>query len=447
MLSFEDEPQSNGKTIRWCSVDVGRPANGTGEPAGHRLRRPQLRRRRPGAGDPAGRRAARRLRDLRAQDLRPRVRRDDLLGQRARPRRRPRRHHRAARRRRRAGRRRRSTCCRCATRSSSSRSTPTAPTRCRCAVSAARPRSPTASPSPTRPTGRCRRPTRSAYPVVVEDPVGCPVFTGRSVTGFDPAAPTPAWMARRIQLAGMRPISLAVDVTNYVMLELGQPIHGFDRDKLAGPIVVRRARAGERLTTLDGADRELSTEDLLITDDSGPIGLGGRDGRRDDRAVGDDDQHLHRGRALGPGHDLPHRAPPQAAVRGVQALRARHRPDHPARRRRPGGRAADDVRRRHGRAGRDVRRRRAVARRRSRSTPACPRGSPAWTSRRRRRSPTCAPSAASSRSRARHRLLRSPRRRGAATSPTPSTWSRRSPGSSATPTCRRCCRPPPTAAG
>ena len=57
--------------------------------------------------------------------------------------------------------------------------------------------------------------------MVVEDPVGCPVFTGRSVTGFDPAAPTPAWMARRIQLAGMRPISLAVDVTNYVMLELG----------------------------------------------------------------------------------------------------------------------------------------------------------------------------------------------------------------------------------
>ena len=76
------------------------------------------------------------------------------------------------------------------------------------------------------------------------------------MTGFDPAAPTPAWMARRIQLAGMRPISLAVDVTNYVMLELGQPIHGFDRDKLAGPIVVRRARAGERVTTLDGADRD-----------------------------------------------------------------------------------------------------------------------------------------------------------------------------------------------
>jgi phenylalanyl-tRNA synthetase beta chain len=114
-----------------------------------------------------------------------------------------------------------------------------------------------------------------AHPVEVEDPAGCPVFSGRSVTGFDPAAPTPAWMARRVQLAGMRPISLAVDVTNYVMLELGQPIHGFDRSKLTGPIRVRRAREGERLRTLDGVDRQLSTEDMLITDDSGPIGLAG----------------------------------------------------------------------------------------------------------------------------------------------------------------------------
>jgi phenylalanyl-tRNA synthetase beta chain len=113
------------------------------------------------------------------------------------------------------------------------------------------------------------------YPVRVEAADGCPVFVARTVTGFDPTAPSPRWLARRVQLAGMRPISLAVDVTNYVMLELGQPIHGYDGDKLAGPIVVRRAAAGESLTTLDGVRRDLSSEDLLITDDSGPIGLAG----------------------------------------------------------------------------------------------------------------------------------------------------------------------------
>ncbi len=118
-------------------------------------------------------------------------------------------------------------------------------------------------------------PNESGYPVVVEDPDGCPVFVARAVRGFDASAPTPDWMARRIQLAGMRPISLAVDVTNYVMLETGRPIHGYDLDTLQGPIGVRRAREGERLTTLDGVDRELSPEDLVVTDDSGIIGLGG----------------------------------------------------------------------------------------------------------------------------------------------------------------------------
>ena len=92
---------------------------------------------------------------------------------------------------------------------------------------------------------------------------------------LDVEAASPRWLQRRIQLAGMRPISLAVDVTNYVMLELGQPIHGFDRDALVGPIVVRRAAAGEKLTTLDGAVRDLDPDDLLITDDTGPIGLAG----------------------------------------------------------------------------------------------------------------------------------------------------------------------------
>lgn len=113
------------------------------------------------------------------------------------------------------------------------------------------------------------------HPVVVEDAAGCPVFVARGVTGFDPTAPTPDFIARRLTAAGMRPISLAVDVTNYVMLETGRPIHGYDADKLQGPLVVRRARAGERLTTLDGTARTLSDEDLVVTDDSGIIGLGG----------------------------------------------------------------------------------------------------------------------------------------------------------------------------
>jgi phenylalanyl-tRNA synthetase beta chain len=113
------------------------------------------------------------------------------------------------------------------------------------------------------------------YPVVIDDPEGCPVFVARTVTGFDPSAPTPEWMVQRLAQCGQRSISLAVDVTNYVMLELGRPIHGYDADKLSGPIRVRRAVEGERLTTLDGVDRKLSPEDLVVTDDSGIIGLGG----------------------------------------------------------------------------------------------------------------------------------------------------------------------------
>jgi phenylalanyl-tRNA synthetase beta chain len=118
-------------------------------------------------------------------------------------------------------------------------------------------------------------PNAEGYPVVVEDSAACPVFVTRTVSGFDATAATPAWLARRIHLAGMRPISLAVDVTNYVMLELGQPIHGYDAEALHGPLRVRRARTGERLTTLDSVQRKLVPEDLLIADDSGPIGLAG----------------------------------------------------------------------------------------------------------------------------------------------------------------------------
>ena len=113
------------------------------------------------------------------------------------------------------------------------------------------------------------------YPVRVEADEACDRYVARLVTGLDPAARSPAWLQRRLTLAGMRPISLAVDVTNAVLLELGQPLHAFDHDALTGEIVVRRARPGERLTTLDGQDRALSEQDLLITDGSGPLALAG----------------------------------------------------------------------------------------------------------------------------------------------------------------------------
>ncbi|MFJ4921600.1 phenylalanine--tRNA ligase subunit beta [Streptomyces sp. NPDC088725] len=118
-------------------------------------------------------------------------------------------------------------------------------------------------------------PNSFGYEVNVADPMGCDRFTARTVTGLDPEARSPIWLTRRLQKAGMRPVSLAVDITNYVMLELGQPLHAYDRSRLQGPIGVRRAAPGEKITTLDGAKRVLDAQDLVITDDRGPIGLAG----------------------------------------------------------------------------------------------------------------------------------------------------------------------------
>ena len=136
--------------------------------------------------------------------------------------------------------------------------------------------------------------------VVPEDPrpihgrPGCDRYVARVVRGVDPAAPSPAWMRERLTAAGMRPISLAVDVTNYVMLDLGQPLHAFDLAKLHGPIVVRRARAGESLAFLDGVTRALDVEDLVISDSPGSEGsralvlagvFGGADTEVDERTT------------------------------------------------------------------------------------------------------------------------------------------------------------------
>src|SRR6516164_2042452 len=113
------------------------------------------------------------------------------------------------------------------------------------------------------------------WPARIDDPTACDRFVLREVRGFSPQAPTPLWMRVRLARCAVRPVSLAVDVTNYLMLELGQPLHAFDRSKLTGEIVVRRARPGEQLETLDHVVRSLDPQDILITDSSGPISMAG----------------------------------------------------------------------------------------------------------------------------------------------------------------------------
>jgi phenylalanyl-tRNA synthetase beta chain len=130
-------------------------------------------------------------------------------------------------------------------------------------------------PEVVAPTGDCR------IPVTIDDIERCRRFEVRTIDGVR-IGPSPAWLQRRLSAAGMRPVSNVVDATNAVMLELGNPIHAYDEALLAGPeLIVRTARAGERLRTLDGVDRELDREDLLICDAKGPVGLAGVMGGED----------------------------------------------------------------------------------------------------------------------------------------------------------------------
>lgn len=110
--------------------------------------------------------------------------------------------------------------------------------------------------------------------VEVAHPADCPAYLAR-VVEFDPSLEPPGWLVRRLEEAGSRSAGLAVDVTNYVMLETAQPLHAFDADLVRGRIRIRRAKKGERITTLDGVDRVLSPEILVIADDEGPIAVAG----------------------------------------------------------------------------------------------------------------------------------------------------------------------------
>ncbi|WP_404377928.1 phenylalanine--tRNA ligase subunit beta [Vreelandella aquamarina] len=113
------------------------------------------------------------------------------------------------------------------------------------------------------------------FPVTIEAPEQCPRYLGRVIKGINVGAETPLWMVERLRRSGVRSIDPVVDVTNYVMLELGQPLHAFDRDNLQGGITVRLARASERLTLLDGQDIALRPETLVIADERGPLAMAG----------------------------------------------------------------------------------------------------------------------------------------------------------------------------
>jgi phenylalanyl-tRNA synthetase beta chain len=113
------------------------------------------------------------------------------------------------------------------------------------------------------------------FPVELQAPDRCPHFTGRIVRGVDVSRPSPLWMQEKLRRGGLRSIDAIVDVTNYVMLELGQPMHAFDLDKLEGGIIVRTAQQGEKLELLDGSELELADDNLVIADHSGAAALAG----------------------------------------------------------------------------------------------------------------------------------------------------------------------------
>ena len=121
--------------------------------------------------------------------------------------------------------------------------------------------------------------------IALASPEDCPRYVGRVLAGVDAFVPTPLWMSERLRRSGIRPVSAVVDCTQYVMLELGQPMHAFDHDTLAGDIVVRRARAGEKLLLLDGREAALDDGMLVIADAERAVALAGIMGGHDTRVT------------------------------------------------------------------------------------------------------------------------------------------------------------------
>ena len=117
--------------------------------------------------------------------------------------------------------------------------------------------------------------TGKGVPAKIADKSTASVFYLRTLSNFDPKATTPIWMRRRIEKMGMRSISLVVDVTNYVMLELGQPLHAFDKSKIKGSLTIKRAASVQKFKTLDGVERTLDPDDLMVCDDEQPLALAG----------------------------------------------------------------------------------------------------------------------------------------------------------------------------
>lgn len=117
--------------------------------------------------------------------------------------------------------------------------------------------------------------------VVLDAPAACPRYCGRVIGGVDATAATPSWMRRRLERSGLRPISALVDITNYVMLELGQPLHAFDNQRLAGAVHARMAQPGETIKLLNEQTVELQSDVLLIADERRPLAMAGVMGGED----------------------------------------------------------------------------------------------------------------------------------------------------------------------